>query len=36
VLRKSHMDDEEKKMLFNEVNILRELVTKLALLAGPP
>jgi hypothetical protein len=27
VLRKSHMDDEEKKMLFNEINILRELVS---------
>jgi hypothetical protein len=26
VLRKSHMDDDEKKMLFNEINILRELV----------
>eukprot|EP00347_Sterkiella_histriomuscorum_P014917 403359020 len=25
VLRKSHMDDDEKKMLFNEINILREL-----------
>eukprot|EP00178_Gracilaria_changii_P009440 TRINITY_DN2762_c0_g1_i1.p1 TRINITY_DN2762_c0_g1~~TRINITY_DN2762_c0_g1_i1.p1 ORF type:complete len:258 (-),score=46.40 TRINITY_DN2762_c0_g1_i1:159-932(-) len=25
VLRKSHMDEEEKKMLFNEINILREL-----------
>jgi hypothetical protein len=29
VLRKSHMDDEEKKMLFNEINILRELVSTL-------
>jgi hypothetical protein len=28
VLRKSHMDDEEKKMLFNEINILRELVSR--------
>ena len=27
VLRKSHMDDDEKKMLFNEINILRELVS---------
>jgi serine/threonine protein kinase len=29
VLRKSHMDDDEKKMLFNEINILRELVSAL-------
>ena len=29
VLRKSHMDDDEKKMLFNEINILRELVSSL-------
>ena len=28
VLRKSHMDDDEKKMLFNEINILRELVSR--------
>ena len=28
VLRKSHMDDDEKKMLFNEINILRELVSQ--------
>lgn len=27
VLRKSHMDDDEKKMLFNEINILRNLVS---------
>ena len=27
VLRKSHMDEDEKKMLFNEINILRELVS---------
>jgi len=26
VLRKSHMDDDEKKMLFNEISILRNLV----------
>jgi len=26
VLRKSHMDDDEKKMLFNEINILKDLV----------
>jgi calcium-dependent protein kinase len=25
VLRKSHMDEDERKMLFNEINILREL-----------
>lgn len=30
VLRKSHMDEDEKKMLFNEINILRNLVS------GPP
>jgi serine/threonine protein kinase len=29
VLRKSHMDEDEKKMLFNEINILRELVSPL-------
>ena len=28
VLRKSHMDDDEKKMLFNEINILKGLVSK--------
>ena len=27
VLRKSNMDDDEKKMLFNEINILREVVS---------
>jgi serine/threonine protein kinase len=27
VLRKSHMDEDEKKMLFNEINILRHLVS---------
>ena len=26
VLRKSHMDDDEKRMLFNEINILKEIV----------
>jgi len=26
VLKKSHMDEDEKKMLFNEINILRGLV----------
>jgi calcium-dependent protein kinase len=25
VLRKSHMDEDEQKMLFNEINILKEL-----------
>ncbi len=25
VLRKSHMDEDEKRMLFNEINILKEL-----------
>ena len=38
VLRKSHMDEDEKKMLFNEINILRNLVSPraqvLALLLG--
>ena len=29
VLRKSHMDEDEKKMLFNEINILRGLVSLL-------
>ena len=28
VLRKSHMDEDEKKMLFNEINILRNLVSE--------
>ena len=27
VLRKNHMDEDEKRMLFNEINILRELVS---------
>jgi len=31
VLRKSHMDEDEKKMLFNEINILRELVSPISL-----
>ncbi len=31
VLRKSHMDEDEKKMLFNEINILRELVSSASL-----
>ena len=26
VLRKSHMDEDEKRMLFNEINILKEIV----------
>ena len=29
VLRKSHMDDDEKRMLFNEINILKEIVSKI-------
>jgi hypothetical protein len=37
VLRKSHMDEDEKKMLFNEINILRELVSPpVLLLLGAP
>lgn len=28
VLKKSHMDEDEKKMLFNEINILRGLVSQ--------
>lgn len=28
VLRKSHMDEDEKRMLFNEINILKEIVSK--------
>ena len=27
VLRKSHMDDDEKRMLFNEINILKGIVS---------
>ena len=27
VLRKSTMDDDEKRMLFNEINILKEIVS---------
>jgi serine/threonine protein kinase len=30
VLRKSHMDDDEKRMLFNEINILKEIVSTLS------
>lgn len=29
VLRKSHMDDDEKRMLFNEINILKEIVSNI-------
>ena len=29
VLRKSHMDEDEKRMLFNEINILKEIVSHL-------
>ena len=32
VLRKSHMDEDEKKMLFNEINILRILVSRISIL----
>ena len=32
VLRKSHMDDDEKRMLFNEINILKDIVSRLTLL----
>ena len=28
VLRKSNMDEDEKRMLFNEINILKEIVSK--------
>ena len=31
VLRKSHMDDDEKRMLFNEINILKEIVSPIFL-----
>ena len=34
VLRKSHMDEDEKKMLFNEINILRNLVSRTPLYLG--
>ena len=27
VLRKAHMDEDEKQMLFNEINILRGIVS---------
>jgi hypothetical protein len=30
VLRKSHMDEDEKRMLFNEINILKEIVSAAA------
>ena len=30
VLRKSHMDEDEKRMLFNEINILKEIVSDFA------
>ena len=37
VLRKSHMDEDEKKMLFNEISILRELVSHIDIIpVGPP
>ena len=28
VLRKSNMDEDEKRMLFNEINILKEIVSR--------
>ena len=34
VLRKSHMDEEEKRMLFNEINILKEIVSLFSALRG--
>ena len=34
VLRKSHMDEEEKRMLFNEINILKEIVSNNQLKRG--
>ena len=36
VLRKSHMDEDEKRMLFNEINILKEIVGPSASAALPP
>ena len=30
VLRKSHMDEDEKRMLFNEINILKEIVSQVS------
>ena len=36
VLRKSHMDEEEKRMLFNEINILKEIVSPLSQLRDIP
>ena len=35
VLRKSHMDDDEKRMLFNEINILKEIVSPRRTLRKP-
>ena len=32
VLRKSHMDEDEKRMLFNEINILKEIVREIGLM----
>ena len=34
VLRKSHMDEDEKRMLFNEINILKEIVSPSDLLTS--
>ena len=35
VLRKSHMDEDEKRMLFNEINILKEIVSYLPVSLRP-
>ena len=35
VLRKSHMDDDEKRMLFNEINILKDIVSARAPMYAP-
>jgi len=36
VLRKSHMDEDEKRMLFNEINILKEIVSPSVLSTAVP
>jgi serine/threonine protein kinase len=36
VLKKSNMDEDEKKMLFNEINILRNVVSTLTRPFRPP
>ena len=35
VLRKSNMDEDEKRMLFNEINILKEIVSSFAFGSWP-